>query len=385
MKHLVKTRYFFKYKLQLRFWAALFVFGLIFYFAMVQGGFISWFLFYAFLPVIIYLSLLVLYPPKWLTAVRNGPGGALFSGDPIQISINLNRKAFLPFFMVGVRDQTETDAENDASAVYPLQLLWAGRHATFTGRMPSVRRGIYSFSSVQVVLGDPFGFFQKQFILPCRSSLTVYPRIRTLGDFGALNGSDRASLSGDADLFEFSGLRDYQPNDRLSWMDWKASARRNAPVARQFESETDHHAEIILSARKDDPPAIFERAVSFTASIVIALLNKGTAVQLTVDGDPAMKLNLKTSGKKERSEVLDQLAGLKQSERRVRKGAADDCTSVIVTMVQNFTGRSGHGKRFCFCFTGPGQTDTPVSAIPSDTVLFRVPGDEFTTVQKVSH
>ena len=32
------------------------------------------------------------------------------------------------------------------------------------------------------------------------------------------------------------GIREYQPGDRLSWINWKASAKRNGMVTKEFET-----------------------------------------------------------------------------------------------------------------------------------------------------
>lgn len=388
MKQWLNSLRFFKNKLQLRFWAALVVFILMFYFAKVQGGFISWFLFDAFLPVMLYLSLIFLYPSKWLAATRTVQRGGLFDGDSVSVRLDLSRKAALPFFMVVAGEHSEPDSDLSEAASYPMRLVWVGKNMTFIGRLASVSRGIHTLSSVHLTVGDPFGFFQKKYTLPCRSILTVYPRIRPVNLSGLRHRLDQVSISGDADIFQFSGLRDYRPGDRLSWMDWKASARKNAPVARQFEPEVEHYAEVILSAYKEDPAVIFERAVSFTASMAAALLAKGSAVQLTAGGASPIRLTLQANGKKERAEMLQLLAELHRSDGqdrdpsgKVRTGG----TSVTVITGHNSEDRSFHRKRFCFYFSGPVQSEIMAKRIPKGTVLFRVPGDDFSAIQRVSH
>ncbi|WP_010630532.1 DUF58 domain-containing protein [Sporolactobacillus vineae] len=388
MKRRLSSFRFLKNKLQLRFWAALLVFILMFYFAMVQGGFISWFLFYTFLPVMLYLTLIFLYPPKWIAATRIVPGGELFGGDPVPVKLDLSRKAVIPFFMVAAGEHPEPDSGIPEEAGYPMRLAWMGKNTSFTGCLASVPRGIHTFSSVHVAFGDPFGFFQKRCTLPCRSTLTVYPKIRPVVLSGLRNRLDRASISGDADIFQFSGLRDYQPGDRLSWMDWKASARKNAPVARQFEPEVEHHAEVVLSSFKDDPAVIFERAVSFTASMVIALLAKSSRVQLTAGGASPVRLTLQAYGKKERAELLHLLAGLHRSDGQGRDRSEKvpaGQTSVTVIMGRDLAGRSLHRERLCFYFSDPVQSEIRAEGMPKGTVLFRVPGDDFSAIQKVSH
>lgn len=394
MKSLNKAARGFKSKLQLRFWAVLLVFGLMFYFAMVQGGFISWFLFYTFLPVVLYLSLLIFYPSRWITVVRTFKNREQFAGDTLQLRIDLSRKAVLPFFLINVREIMEAESDIPQDARYPTIPVWTGRNVSITGQIPSIGRGVYTLTAVQLVLGDPFGFFQKKFTLPCRDTLTVYPIIRPLGFSGLkLSGLTHSSFSGDSDIFQFSGLRDYQPSDRLSWMDWKASARKNELVARQFEPEADRHAVVFLITRKEDPIPVFERAVSFAASLVVALLSDGFTVQLLVGGSPVHKLDLRTNGKKERAEVLRLLAGVKQSDGGIpaqlpaQKGIQ---TIVTVTTVSDAAGQlkdfsaMKHRKNFCFYISDPDLPNVPANRMPAGTVLFHVSADDFSDIQKVS-
>jgi Uncharacterized conserved protein (some members contain a von Willebrand factor type A (vWA) domain) len=392
MKSLVKAVHRIRNKLQLRFWAVLLVFGLMFYFAMVQGGFISWFLFYTFLPVVLYLSLLILYPSRWITAARTFRNRETFAGDIVRVGVDLSRKVALPFFMIAIHETTEAQSDVLQNAGYPMMPFWGGRNVSLTGQIPNIGRGIYTLSAVQVELGDPFGFFLKKFTLPCKDTLTVYPKIGSLGVSALIrNGPARSLISGDTDIFQFSGLRDYQPSDRLSWMDWKASARKNELVARQFEPETDRHVSVVLVTGKEDKVLVFERTVSFAASLVIALLNDGFTVQLLVGGSPAHKLDLRTNGKRERSAVLHLLAGLKQgdepvpAQRPAQKKRGQ--TVVAVTTASDSGGQLSEflsmtsEKNYCFYVSDP---DVPMNRVPAGTVLFCVPADDFSAIQKVS-
>ena len=72
-------------------WFVLFcIFAATFSYAMFQGGFVSWFLFYSFLPFALYAFLFAFYPLKNLTAERRLSQGQYKAGDQLEAFVVLN-------------------------------------------------------------------------------------------------------------------------------------------------------------------------------------------------------------------------------------------------------------------------------------------------------
>ena len=69
------------------------------------------------------------------------------------------------------------------------------------------------------------------------------------------------------------GVRDYKPGDRFSWIDWKATARTNNIMTKEFEQQRSHNIMIFID-RTESP--LFESVVTFTASIVRAVLKQNS-------------------------------------------------------------------------------------------------------------
>ena len=69
------------------------------------------------------------------------------------------------------------------------------------------------------------------------------------------------------------GVRDYKPGDRFSWIDWKATARTNNIMTKEFEQQRSHNVMIFID-RTESP--LFESVVTFTASIVRAVLKQNS-------------------------------------------------------------------------------------------------------------
>src|SRR5699024_1409855 len=68
----------------------------LFAFAMFQGGFVSWFLFYSYLPIAAYQLLFIFYPIRTFRISRNMPVHRLQRGESANITIQISRKFPFP-------------------------------------------------------------------------------------------------------------------------------------------------------------------------------------------------------------------------------------------------------------------------------------------------
>ena len=86
------------------------------------------------------------------------------------------------------------------------------------------------------------------------------------------------------DLFS---LRDYQPQDDLRHIDWKATARSRRLTVREFTSEDERRVTIVLDTRlpldsADDLKQRFERGVVQTASLLKHFIDERGEVRLVL-------------------------------------------------------------------------------------------------------
>ena len=77
-------------------------------------------------------------------------------------------------------------------------------------------------------------------------------------------GALSANINSAKDSTISVGVRDYKPGDRFSWIDWKATARTNNIMTKEFEQQRSHNVMIFI----DRTESLFESVVTFTASIV---------------------------------------------------------------------------------------------------------------------
>ncbi len=157
------------------------------------------------------------------------------------------------------------------------------------------RRGIHDGIRVRLATDYPFGLFRRQRRLEAASRLVVTPRrrrIRSLTvDTPVADGSlPHPRLGEGADLFN---IRDYTTQDDARRIDWKASARLDRPMLKEFERDQERAFEIVLDERAADSHALtaFEDLVETAASILDHCDEKGIHGRLVVprpDAAPAL-------------------------------------------------------------------------------------------------
>ncbi|GAY75337.1 hypothetical protein NBRC111894_891 [Sporolactobacillus inulinus] len=146
---------------------ALTVTVVLFLFALAQGGFLAWFLFYVFIPVDMYLLLLFVYPFRTMTVERTKVNQRIFAGDTLNLTVRLKRRWAVPFFLLTLIERP--DDQRLAHATMKTQMLiWLTSELTTTIRLPNMPRGTFSLNQLELTVGDPFGFLNERFFYPMR-------------------------------------------------------------------------------------------------------------------------------------------------------------------------------------------------------------------------
>jgi uncharacterized protein (DUF58 family) len=159
-------------------------------------------------------------------------------------------------------------------------------------RLPTERRGLLRVGPMAIEIADPFGLASATSQGAGITELTVWPAVddvaplpHTTGD-DPLAGSDHpnaVSPQGD----DFYALRPYVVGDDLRRVHWKSSARSDDLMVRQDEMPWQGRATVILDSRRGShSDESFERAVSASASVVLACSRRRFLVRLvTTSGD----------------------------------------------------------------------------------------------------
>jgi uncharacterized protein (DUF58 family) len=153
-------------------------------------------------------------------------------------------------------------------------------------------RGHVLITGFELSTRFPFGFIRRRRLLGARNvDLIVYPKPEPIGDelhLLPMNAGRTASLRRGAghDLFS---LRDYQPQDELRHIDWKATARARRLTVKEFTSEDERRISVILDttlySETQQSRETFERGVTLAASLVKHFIDERAEVRLIVGED----------------------------------------------------------------------------------------------------
>lgn len=151
--------------------------------------------------------------------------------------------------------------------------------------IPTQHRAVLRLGPVRSVRTDPVGVLRRSVRWTEPTELYVHPRVvrldaDTTGLIRDLEGLPTRILADDD--VSFHALRDYVPGDDLRHVHWKATARSQTLMIRQFEQTRRSHTVIVLSTRTEDYADAdeFELAVSVAGSIGRSALHNGRAVTL---------------------------------------------------------------------------------------------------------
>jgi hypothetical protein len=151
---------------------------------------------------------------------------------------------------------------SDAVAVAVERLIrWdqiSSEDGSSTLALPTRRRGVFTFGPLQMWVHDPFGFFGRTVAQAPPVTLVVHPRAEVAsrhqtarsGSNGSTQTSNEAmALHSDDPGGEWSGLRPYEPGDRLNLLSWQAEARSGALLVHDFRPDSEHVISLVLDDR----------------------------------------------------------------------------------------------------------------------------------------
>lgn len=251
--------------------------AVLFSYAMFQGGFVSWFLFYSFLPFGLYGVFIAIYPLGRAAVRRTVPAGRRYwAGDRIPVTAHIDLPWPIPLAAVAV-----AEGKQDGGAM----LAWPLRRRLVCTWSLSLPRGRHSLDTIRLEVSDAFGWVHKtaSFHAPC--TVIVYPRYiewpaEMVREWFAYGKAARP-LAYRRDLAVAAGAREYAPGDKMSWVHWKASARRQALMTKEFDEPRNDDWIVVLDGAASP---WFEELVTLAASIAKALIDEGVPVGLLVTG-----------------------------------------------------------------------------------------------------
>jgi len=224
----------------------------------------------------------------------------IFAAEPAPVIVTLrNTKRVLPSFSILVEARGPSGETDKRRKRYAKRMLayfsYVPHRAAAEQRVDQLfpKRGHVLIDGFELSTRFPFGFFRRRRRLRARNvDIIVYPKPEVISDelhllpmYAGRNPSLRRGAG--HDLFS---MRDYQPQDDLRYIDWKATARSRRLTVREFTSEDERRITIVLDTRLPAGPVDelkdrFEHGVVQTASLLKHFVDERAEVRLVVGGE----------------------------------------------------------------------------------------------------
>jgi len=220
----------------------------------------------------------------------------VFAGKPVITRVSLtNTKRIFPSLAIFVEEMktVATNAPENQLRTAFFPILRAGETRSERLEQTFQRRGRRR-QTLQVSTRFPFGFFRRRNTLPSQE-LLVYPAIGKVSEILQTDGlcgrrESRQRGSGE----NFYSIREYQDGESARAIDWKATAKAQKLMAREYAREDEIQCRLILDTFRNSPEKgepedvidktdqadeLFEKAVSAAAGLARYFINTGASLE----------------------------------------------------------------------------------------------------------
>ena len=228
----------------------------------------------------------------------------IFAGEEAPVIVTVrNTKRLLPSFSVlvearGPKNQDESATSRRRKRYHKRTLAYFSyvpHRAAAEQRVEQLfpQRGHVLIDGFELSTRFPFGFFRRRRRLRARNvDIVVYPKPEIISDelhLLPMYAGRIASVRRGAGQDLFS-MRDYQPQDDLRHIDWKATARSRRLTVREFTSEDERRVTIVFDTRiaaaaDESMNERFERGVVQAASLLKHFVDERSEVRLVLGDD----------------------------------------------------------------------------------------------------
>lgn len=179
-------------------------------------------------------------------------------------------------------------------------LVEAGAQRVVTQSVVAHKRGPYFLPPAVAEYPSPLGLFSTQ-VHSAAHEVHVLPDTQALGQFDALVRQRKLHEMGVARVrergegSEIAGLRAYVPGDPFGRIDWKATARRGAPVSREMHTERRQNVVLLFDcgrrmAREIDGRSRLDHAVEAALLLAHVALRSDDRVGLVAFADQVQRM-----------------------------------------------------------------------------------------------
>ena len=326
-----------------------------------------------------------------------------FVGDSVEYSVTLTNDKLVPLIWVDIQDNFPPELDLPGGTVRGTGIEIDREHRITTSLLPYQQvtwkynlrckaRGYHRIGPARLRSGDIFGFTAAETRMVGVDHILVYPQIIELKELIFPSEHPLGETSSRRPIYQdpsrFFGLRNYQPQDPMKHIDWKATAKRFQLQTKVFEPVVSLNVLIALNATTGEfawqgtNRRLFERAVTIAASVAndcskagyeFGLISNGVAVYsgkwLSVPfGSSSLQLGL----------VLESLAmagpysviSLTDVLQHERSSLPPGATIVVVTSVttrplaNEIADMQGRGYKVIVLFAGDGGPQLRLQGVP---------------------
>lgn len=235
------------------------------------------------------------------------------------IEVITNNK-LLPLSMVRMKFQMDrsivflqeekTSSVSDKSYKNEVFSLLFYQKITRTIPIKCQKRGIYSINSLDLVSTNLFMNANYVRTLPMYTEVIVYPRLCDMNwldiPFSKIMGECMAKRYLYEDPFEFRGIREYQPYDAMSSVNWKASAKTGELCVNVHASTVTKEVRLMLNLDTEtdwEEEVVKEECISIIAGLCVKLIDAGVNVSIVTNAKDAQGNGFKIEGGVSKSHI----------------------------------------------------------------------------------
>lgn len=274
---------------------------ILFSYAMFQGGFVSWFLFYAVLPFLLYYLVFLFYPMGDWQAKRILPQGSIKAGQTANIQLELSRRLVLPIPYLIIEEHAPKSLDvhfyqrdwarllsdpnylNRKRVIKKMVFPHIEKRITLDYSLDHLPRGEHQLDQIELTITDWFGVITKKTTLSVQSVLAVEPadlpiQIQWANHWQQVGEKSTTPLQSQQSNI-VTGIREYVPGDRISSINWKATARTGTFMTKEYDQEQHFDGMVLLGG--SEPNIAFEWNLAVARMLIFVLKQSGHTVEFS--------------------------------------------------------------------------------------------------------
>jgi uncharacterized protein (DUF58 family) len=163
-------------------------------------------------------------------------------------------------------------------------------------QLKPLERGQLTLNKTHVQVNSPWRLWQIRYWAGEKTDVKVYPDFMAIANYVLLATENHISQLGikkkqkRGEGLEFHQLREYRGGDSLHQLDWKATARRQKLISREYQDERDQQIVLLVDSgrrmrAKDDELSHFDHALNALLLVSYIALRQGDTVSLMSFGN----------------------------------------------------------------------------------------------------